>query len=201
MSTRRCSVCGRMFSSDQFYSDKSKSDGLDNRCKECRKIYQYRVSNEDKYNDILKSATRRLQYLKTSVGLEFNLYGKKKHGSHRDLCNFTCPKCKGNFKRKSVIGLSKRNGLCINCFGETNDKLFYNDNDLRSHECKDSIRELKSFSKEKTTKSSSEEKFINNFGCNTKPIRVIMIPMYVESKKEPKMGNRLLNCIKGLFSK
>ena len=82
-------------------------------------MFYFNGGNKEDQEKIIKKVVRRLQYLKDSIGLKFNMYGKKTHGIHRILCNFTCPSCKKEFKRKSIFGLFKRNGLCVSCFTKT----------------------------------------------------------------------------------
>lgn len=46
VANKKCSTCGKLKPSDQFYNDKSKIDGLNNQCKVC--IQQYRKDNREK---------------------------------------------------------------------------------------------------------------------------------------------------------
>ena len=116
MEVKQCSVCGKEFEADMFYTDKSKSSGLDTRCKFCHNLYQKRNYKPEEYLHKLKNTIQQIQYMKQVCGLKFNLYGKKKNGARRDLCNFTCLKCGKEFHRKSVFGLAMRKGLCTDCF-------------------------------------------------------------------------------------
>lgn len=66
--TKICSRCKKELPIDMFNKDKSRSDNLDNNCKQCRKEYlkQYRNENKDKakaYYDANKDE-RRIRYKK-----------------------------------------------------------------------------------------------------------------------------------------
>jgi hypothetical protein len=90
--TKICKKCGRELPLSEFYKDKSRKDGLEYRCKECKK--QYKVDNREyileyhkQYNAEHKA--ERAVYMKqrraTLEGYTYNirhsnLYEDRKHG-------------------------------------------------------------------------------------------------------------------------
>lgn len=100
VASKKCSSCNTVFSADKFYSDKSRSDGLSNRCKVCVKAYRKR--NRDK---ILEQSRK---------------YNRKRAESEKiKVTGRVCAQC-GKYKESKYFWKSKhtKDGLypaCIEC--------------------------------------------------------------------------------------
>jgi len=100
VANKRCSSCDTTYPSDKFYNDKSRLDGLSNRCKGC--VQAYRKKNREKL-------------LERARG-----YNKKRAESEKvEVTGRVCAQC-GEFKEKDSFWNSKhtKDGLyssCIDC--------------------------------------------------------------------------------------
>ncbi|SPD76496.1 hypothetical protein PITCH_A980010 [uncultured Desulfobacterium sp.] len=99
---KRCSECGKLKNEDSFPKDKTRKDGLHQRCKECKNKYnrkRYKTSQSMKEKiaeeEVLKSCSRCGELKSVS---EFSRDRTKKDGYYH-----LCKVCRSTYRRKGKM--------------------------------------------------------------------------------------------------
>lgn len=124
---KKCSKCKRELDESCFSRNKSKSDGLQTICKECRKIYnkKHYLENEQYYVDKakLRKQKMRIWYTEYKKNLVCEKCGEKRwyliQFHHREGKDFNISEAIANFGKEKILKeIEKCDKLCANCHVE-----------------------------------------------------------------------------------